>query len=70
MHKSPLIHSLDEYCEWMRKIGLWTNKNYIPIEKDRPKNYPIIVIAELVQDYDGKNRVHEKWVSLKDFQGE
>ena len=67
MYKSPTINSLEEYCNWMREKGLWTNPNYVPMEIDRPKSYPLIVLADYSMDYDSRYRVHNYFVYKEDF---
>lgn len=68
MHKkSPVLRTKKQYVKWMVDNKFFDNVNYYPPEEKMPRGFPLIVVAEIVHDYDGRYRLHQTVISKQDF---
>lgn len=67
MVKSEPIFNLQQYIKWMQNKKFWTNLQYVPQKSEEPKQYPVIIIADLKVCYDGRERVCVEKIYLSDF---
>lgn len=65
--KSPVIRNKEQYKKWRLEEKLVDNVRHNFQDHELPKNFPIVVVAEWVQAYDGRWTLHETHVHIKDF---